>query len=164
MIQEQVEPRYEPGVEYMYSPSRNQITQMQGLLLKMNAGRGDWCLLTVEEPDPAEVQRRSMLELRKLSYRAGMTEAELVKACQESPAEGKNLAREKARHALIAEQIPAAKKKAEAAGKIAYDQISWKEQMARDAKLGVKSGNVIDLSKPIPDEKEPSNPAGKLKA
>ena len=161
MNQEVRETRFEPNVEYMYSPSRDQITPMQGLLLKMNASKGDWCLLTFDEPSADAVNGRLSLELRKLNYRNGMTEAELQAACAACPSEGINVARENARHALIREQLPAAKRKAELAGKIAYSQENWQEQMRRDARGNGAGTHTIDLSKAIPQDAPLSNPAGK---
>ncbi len=151
--QEVLTPKYQPGVEYLYSPAQDLIVPKQPLLLKMNTHNGDWCLLTVEEPDPELVLQQAQTEMRRLSYRPGMTEAELQKACAEAPGEAIELARHKAYYNVILASIPHAKARAAARGKITVQKEDLREAMKQSIK---GRGNTLDLSKPIPEVDKPA--------
>jgi hypothetical protein len=141
--------RYEPGVEYLYSPSQDLVVPWQPLLLKMNTHNGDWCSFVVDAPDPVLVTEAAVLELRKLSYRPGHTEAELQEACKNAPVEAIDLARQNAYYKVIESSITQAKSRAMAKGKIPVQKEDIADAMKRSVRA--KSASTIDLSKPIPD-------------
>ena len=158
-MNEQRSRRLEPGRQYLYSPSRKEITAVEPHILKMNAdtsisskGSGDWCYLTVAEPDLKTIDDLKTVELRKLAYKPGMSEKDLVEAVKGLPVEAVDAARSNARYAAIELLVPAAMRKAESDGPVPVASLNWKQLMTENAK-GSTMRNAIDLSKPIPDER-----------